>query len=395
MLTDPFYYLLPLFGFSIKSGAATETEDHVTLAEQNSYRNLGIVFDSDHDFEFECRVGALDLSEEFNKYYDQAIAGKYDPNNFQDLLACGGILFMDRGPTPFQHDAFKDEYNTMLNTIHDHIQWASRQDEQDAIDLCRKARSAHREEMRQGTPESARQAIRRVIRGEAESPLTELLDRASRMGKDWKPTSEVDHKSGFILPMLEPLFNRPDATRIAHAATTPSYSPLFIRLCDNFDTKPKTPDIPIRHLEKRDIGVGEVSFEKEFSKDRLDLCRAALLSKRILDQLVTTFSGLDRISIVFFQVVEQKCEFYQMMRCGTVCVASPIGGLTIAYTLDEILKGFEDDCNTWITVCNVFDSLVDSLAAARVRVDSKPGPPVFVGLTTPRSRHMMSDTKRQ
>lgn len=151
----------------------------------------------------------------------------------------------------------------------------------------------------------------------------------------------------------------------------------------------------IRYQEKQDIGVGEVSLEKGPAKDKGDLCRAALLAKRMLDQLVTTFSGLDHASIIFFQVVEQECEFYQMMRCGSVCVASRIGQLTIAYTFDQVLHRFEDDCRMWITVCNVFDSFVASLVASKLRKDDETGPSVFLGLTTPRSRHMMRDTMRR
>ncbi|KAF9298450.1 hypothetical protein BGZ88_006555 [Linnemannia elongata] len=78
-----------------------------------------------------------------------------------------------------------------------------------------RARQAHREEIRRGGAESARRAIRKVIREMEESTLTELLDRASRLGNSWKPTSESDPTSGFILRMLEPLFNRPDTIRLA------------------------------------------------------------------------------------------------------------------------------------------------------------------------------------
>lgn len=83
-----------------------------------------------------------------------------------------------------------------------------------------------------------------------------------------------------------------------------------------------------------------------------------------------------------------------MMRCGSVCVANHIGRLTIAERVGNVLKGFGDDSNTWITVCIAFGSLVASLAAARLRVDGEPGPPVFLSLATSRSRHMKIDTKR-
>ncbi|KAF9544256.1 hypothetical protein EC957_012302 [Mortierella hygrophila] len=272
------------------------------MAELDSHRRLSVVFDSDDNFKFECKIGDLNMSERFSKYYEESIAKTYDPDNFQDFLY------------------------------------------------------AHREEMRRGGAESARWAIRKLIREAEESPLTELLHCASRLGNNWKATTESDQTSGFILWMLEPFFNRPDTTRLAHSATTSSSGSPYIRLCANFDTKPQPQDMRVRHEEKRDISVSEVSLERGFANDRGDLSRIALLAKRMLDQLITTFSGLDKARIIFFQVIRQTCEFYQMTRCETVCVANRIGCLTIAYTLNDVLKGFEDDCRTWITVCNVFQS---------------------------------------
>lgn len=113
----------------------------------------------------------------------------------------------------------------------------------------------------------------------------------------------------------------------------------------------------------------------------------------MLDQLVTTFSGLKQARIIFFQIIQQTCEFYKMTRCGAVYVEIRIGRIIMAYTLDDVHKEFEDDCNTWISVCRVFDSLLASLAAARLRADGEPGPPVFLGLATPRSRHIKKDTR--
>lgn len=110
------------------------------------------------------------------------------------------MLFLDDQPTADQYIVFHKDYNTMLNTI---------------SSCSQRARQALCEEIHRGGAESARRAIRKVIREVEESPLTELLDRASRLGNSWKPTCESDPTSGFILRMLEPLFNRLDAIRLA------------------------------------------------------------------------------------------------------------------------------------------------------------------------------------
>ncbi|KAH7046462.1 hypothetical protein BKA57DRAFT_76845 [Linnemannia elongata] len=123
--------------FDAEVAADTEIEeDPVAVAELNSHRRLSIVFDSDYNFEFECKVGDLEMSERFTKYYELSIAKAYDPDNFQDFLATGGVLFLDEEPTVDQRVVFHDDYNVMLNTISSSIERASERDELDAITLC-------------------------------------------------------------------------------------------------------------------------------------------------------------------------------------------------------------------------------------------------------------------
>lgn len=92
-------------------------------------------------------------------------------------------------------------------------------------------------------------------------------------------------------------------------ATTATSGSNFVRLCKNLTTLAKKPDLLVRFKECLDIGVAEVSFEASALKDTGDLCRTALWSKRVLDQIVTRFENVEQVKLIFFQVVEQTCIF--------------------------------------------------------------------------------------
>lgn len=168
-----------------------------------------------------------------------------------------------------------------------------------------------------------------------------------------------------------------------------------MRLCKNLTTSSKNPDFLVRFKECLDIGIAEVSFIASAQKDIGDLCRTALWSKRILDEVVTRFEDIDEVKLIFFQVVEQTCIFYILKRTDTVCIAVELARIQIAYTISEVLTGFEDDARDWLLVCRTFDSLMATLKSAKKRKSENPPPPVFVGLSTPRSRHMKKDTRRR
>ncbi|KAI8363702.1 hypothetical protein B0O80DRAFT_492822 [Mortierella sp. GBAus27b] len=103
-----------------------------------------------------------------------------------------------------------------------------------------------------------------------------------------------------------------------------------MRLCNNLSTPCKNPDLLVRFQEYLDIGVAEVSLEPSALKDTGDLCRIALWSKRLLDQIVTRFENMDQIKLIFLQVIGQTCVFYTMMRADAVCVAVEFARLKIA-----------------------------------------------------------------
>lgn len=120
-------------------------------------------------------------------------------------------------------------------------------------------------------------------------------------------------------------------------ATTSTSGSIFVRLCKNLTTSSKNPDFLVRFKECLDIGVAEVSFEASARKDTGDLCRSALWSKRVLDEIVTKFENIEQVKLIFFQVVEQTCIFYTMRRADTVCIAVEIAKLKIAYTVSDVL----------------------------------------------------------
>ncbi|KAF9090663.1 hypothetical protein BGX27_002200 [Mortierella sp. AM989] len=176
-------------------------------------------------------------------------------------------------------------------------------------------------------------------------------------------------------------------------ATTATSGSIFVRLCRNLSTQSKKPDFLVRFKDCLDIGVAEASFEASVLKDTGDLCRTALWTKRHLDQIVTRFKDIEQVSLIFFQVVEQTCIFYIMRRADTVCITVEIARLKIAYTVSDILTKFEDNVQDWLLVCRTFDNLVTMLKSATERKLENLPSPVFVGLSTPRSRHMMKDTR--
>ncbi|KAF9559813.1 hypothetical protein EC968_006470, partial [Mortierella alpina] len=60
-------------------------------------------------------------------------------------------------------------------------------------------------------------------------------------------------------------------------------------------TLSKNPDLLVRFKEFLDIGVAEVSFESSVVKDTEHLCRTALWSKRLIDEIVTKFENIDQV----------------------------------------------------------------------------------------------------
>ncbi|KAG0362882.1 hypothetical protein BGX24_005042, partial [Mortierella sp. AD032] len=164
----------------------------------------------------------------------------------------------------------------------------------------------------------ARKLLKQRIAQEEDSPLKDLYEYAAKLPKDRQPVSEADQTSSFVLGMLRPLFDRPDCSRLAHTATTATSGSLFVRLCKNLESTPKHPDLLVRYRESFDVGVAEVSLESCAQKDIGDLCRVALWSKRILDELVTRMEITEEVQVLFFQVIGKNCIFYAMRRLGTV-----------------------------------------------------------------------------
>ncbi|KAG0219497.1 hypothetical protein BGX31_011298 [Mortierella sp. GBA43] len=371
-----------------------EEEDVATLILEQHRRPLNIVFDYEA-FNFACIIGSYDISTPFNDYYEDAITSPFDQNNFQDFLATAGILFISKEPTSMQRRHFGMDFEKLSEAMARMIlpeedEQAVADEEDIAVTFCQAARNVFRKAERQGGSEYARNQLKKRIEQEENSPLKRLYEHAVMLPKDCSPVSEADQTSSFILGMLRPIFDRPDVTRLAHTATTATSGSIFV--CKNLSTSCKNPDLLVRFQEYLDIGVAEVSLEPSALKDTGDLCRVALWSKRLLDQIVTKFENMDQIKLIFFQVFGQTCVFYTMMRADTVCVAVELARLKIAYSISDVLTSFEDDARDWLLLCRNFDSLVTMLKSAKERPLETTPPAVFVGLSTPRSRHMKQDT---
>ncbi|KAF9124952.1 hypothetical protein BGW39_007783, partial [Mortierella sp. 14UC] len=381
-------------------------EDAVTLVQGQGHHSLNVVFDYEA-FAFSCIIGHCDISASFNDYYEEAIAVPYDhvnPMHSTLLFICratAGILFLGKEPTSMQRQHFGEHFEKLREIMIQMIQpnkddeQAMTDEEDDAVAFSQTARNVFRKAERKSGSEYARKQLKKRIEEEEESSLKELYEHAVKLPKECAPVSEADQTSSFILGMLRPIFDRPDFSRLAHTATTSTSGSIFVRLCKNLTTSSKNPDFLVRFKECLDIGVAEVSFEASARKDTGYLCRTALWSKRLLDEIVTKFENVEQVNLIFFQVVEQTCVFYTMKRADTVCIAVEIARLKIAYTLSDILTDFEDDARDWLLVCRTFDSLLTTLKSAKERKSENSPPLVFVGLRTPRSRHMKKDSRRR
>ncbi|KAF9363291.1 hypothetical protein BGX34_004453 [Mortierella sp. NVP85] len=370
-------------------------KDPVTVAQERSHHALNMVFDC-QSFSFTCVVGEQDISSLFTNYYEEAIALPYDYRNFQDFLTTGGILFLEDKPTPLQKkhlgECLEELRAAMISRIEPNKdEYGLAKEEDQAILFCQAARNIFRMAKRLD-PSQALKNLKGRIAQEEDSPLKDLYEYAAKLPEACQPINEADQTSSFVLGMLRPLFDRPDCSRLVHTTTAVSGS-IFVRLCKNLDTTPKHPDLLVRHKESIDIGVAEVSLEPNAPKNIGDLCRVALWSKRILDELVTKLEITEEAQVLFFQVVGKECNFYAMRRSGTVCIALKVASIKIAYTISDVLVKFEEDLPSWLLIDRTFRNLVSTLQSAIPRKRNSSPPPVFAGLSTPRSRRMSSDTR--
>lgn len=73
---------------------------------------------------------------------------------------------------------------------------------------------------------------------------------------------------------------------------------------------------------------------------------------------------IEEAQVVFFQVIGRNCTFYAMGRLGTVCVAVEMAKIKSAYTISDVLAGFEEDVRGWLLVDRTFQNLVSTLQSA-------------------------------
>ncbi|KAF9900746.1 hypothetical protein EC991_006919 [Linnemannia zychae] len=384
---SPTYKKSTVSPFNVLGGDSLEDEkeeDTLTLTQERTRHSLNIVSDC-QPFSFTSVVGEQDVSSQFTDYYEEAVAMPYDHHSFEDFLATGGILFLGDKPTHLQERCFGEDFEKLRVAVISGIEPNKGKDilanqEDQAVEFCQAARNTFRKAEHDVGSSQARKLLKQRIAQEEDSSLKDLYEYAAKLPKECQPVSEADQKSSFVLGMLRPLFDRPDCSRLAHTATTAISGSLFVRLCQNFEAAPKYPDFLVRYQESTDIGVAEVSLEPNAQRDIGNLCRVALWSKRILDELVTRLDITEEAQVLFFQVIGKNCIFYTMRRSGTVCVVVEVAKIKIAYTISDVLAGFEEDVRSWLLVDRTFQNLISTLQSALPRKANNPPPPVFASL---------------
>ncbi|KAF9159847.1 hypothetical protein DFQ26_006114 [Actinomortierella ambigua] len=272
--------------------------DAASTAQEMSHFPLNLVFDTDDDFAFHGSLGDIDISDMFSDLYSECLAVPYDPDNMADFLAIAGILFLDKQPTALQKKCFGDTYEVLYKKMKQLLPTITKEEGKKAKAFCRDCRDVFRDEERQSEDRNkARKALRRRVLEEDGSTLTELYLYGSKLHTICNPLSEADQISGFVLRMLSCITDQADETRLAYIGS-----------------EPRHPDLILKHKEEKGIGFGEVSLTSCNRKDTGDLCRCAIWSKRVLDQLVTKYEGIDDIAVLFMQVVDRTCSIYQIRR---------------------------------------------------------------------------------
>ncbi|KAF9119789.1 hypothetical protein BGX30_003617 [Mortierella sp. GBA39] len=349
-------------------------EDAVTLVQERSHHPLNMVFDCQL-VSFACAVGEQVVSRRFTDYYEDAMALPCDCHSFEDFLKVALIVVAHKlAGAALREDLEKLRKAVILGVEpNKHKDMLANQQDQ-AVEFCQVARNTLRKAERNVGANQARKLLKQRIAQEEDSPLNDLYEYAAKLPQDCQPVSEADQTSSFVLGMLRLLFDRPDCSRLAHTATTATSGSLFVRLCKNLENAPKHPDLFVRYRESTDVGVAEITLELCAQKDIGDLCRVALRSKRILDELVARMEITEEAQVLFFQAIGKNCTFYAMRRSGTVCVAVEMANIKIAYTISDVLAGFEEDVRGWLLIDRTFQNLVSTLQSAMPRKAHSPPP---------------------
>ncbi|KAG0308019.1 hypothetical protein BGZ99_001302, partial [Dissophora globulifera] len=320
--------------------------DVVTLAE------VGAAFEVE-DFTFTGSIDGLDIGQDFTSYFRNAV---------------NGILFLRDQPTDLQDECFGQRYHDCLEKLKECILEPPEKEVQEALAVVRKWKDTYefkfRKERHAGL---ARGALKNVVEQTEDSSFKELFRHGCARLSSVKtsPVSEADQTT----------------------ATVPTSGSVFVRLCKDLSAPPKHPDLVAKHVQSLDIAFGEVSFAADLSKDTGDLCRLAIWSKRVADQLDQQYIGTDEVRIPFFQVVSTKCTFFQMRRVGTVSVAVQVGELDIVQDLPGLML-FDQQVFSWLLLEVAFSRLLQDIALAMKHVRLTPPTSYYRGLSTPSARKM-------
>ncbi|KAG0264178.1 hypothetical protein BG011_007332 [Mortierella polycephala] len=370
-----------------------EEEDPVRIAQTLSHVPMNIVFEIE-DYEFAAKLDSVEFGEQFTAYHNHCQSLNYDADNLADFMALSGVLYLEDRPTSLQKRYFGTKYEQLQNLVDTRVEYPTAEEVMDAVQVCRDAKDAYKKASlsRRGV-KVGRLAMEETIEKAPKSALRSLLLYGAKLHQHCIPFSETDQTSRFILSTLSHVMDRPDETRIAHTASIPLTGSLLPRVYFKLEQSLHYPDVVVKYHETVDISVGEASLSASFQKDRGDLARMLMWSKRAADEIATGFEGVEDMNILFVQIIGQTCNVYLLCRVGTVSVASKVGTMKILFTLSDALS-FEDDVQAWLTLDKTFNNAVNVLNdGTHRRADSTP-PPCFPGLATPRSRKMKVDANK-
>ncbi|KAI1301966.1 hypothetical protein EDD11_005766 [Mortierella claussenii] len=376
------------------NGESLEEEDAVRMAQTLSHVPMNLVFELE-DYEFTAKLDSIEFGEQFTAYHNHCQSLSYDADNLADFVALSGVLFLEDRPTSLQKEYLGAKYVQLQDSLDTRVVYPTAEEVMTAVQVCRDSKDAYNMASlsRRGV-KAGRLAMEETLEKAPKSALRSLLLYGAKLHQHCVPFSETDQTSRFILGTLSHAMDRPDETRIAHTASTPLTGSILLRVYLNLEQSPRYPDVVVKYHETVDIGVGEASLSASFQKDRGDLARTLIWSKRAADEIATWFESVEAMNILFVQIIGQTCNVYLLCRAGTVTIASKIGTMKILFSLSDALA-FEDNVQAWLTLDKTFSNAVNILNnGTHRRADSAP-PPCFPGLATPRSRKMKADANKR
>ncbi|KAF8979351.1 hypothetical protein BGZ46_005584 [Entomortierella lignicola] len=348
-------------------------------------------------FQFHCSIGDKNISDSFQTYYEIASSLFFSSESFPDFLSKHGIMFLSSNPTALQNKFFTN-IDGLLDYVKSSMPALSLEEADSTLDTFRRLKDSYKRTLRITKDEvKSREALLDALANEPRSSAQRLFHHSCEYlsTQKLKLYSEADGISSFILPQFATIFTHANRSRIAYTATSPTSSSLFINQCLGVSHPPKHPDLIIKSTNGLELGFGEVSGVgvNDRNKDTGDLCRAAIWTKKALDNALIKFEGLEDLQLPFFQVLGKKATVFWMRRFGSVCVAWEVGELVIVDGLNVLLDEFEVCLDIWGLLEMNYGSSLSMIENAAGHPRTTPHPSIFHSFTATPSSRKMSKSK--